>query len=169
MEISTFNGGLFDPARYPFLEAKSIGDARLLQALDLLTRVNRQFVDYRDLAQRHLGTIYEGLLEYHLAPLAAPGAAPVDGQVARSAEDSGFTVALVNSEGERHRTGSYYTPDFVVQYIVDHTLQPILDASVAVTTSDQAKIDAILAVNVVDPSMGTATSWWRRPITSPAT
>lgn len=154
LKISTFNGGLFDTARYPFLEQHSIGDARLLQALDLLTRVNRQFVDYRDLAERHLGTIYEGLLEYHLAPLAASGAAPADGQVARSAEDEGFTVALINSEGERHRTGSYYTPDFVVQYIVDQTLKPILDAAVAGKNSDQAKADAVLAVNVLDASMG---------------
>ena len=27
------------------------------------------------------------------------------------------TVDLFNARGERHRTGSYYTPDFVVQYI----------------------------------------------------
>lgn len=72
LKVSTFNGGLFDPRRYPFLERNSIGDARLLQALDLLSRVKGQFVDYRDLAERHLGTIYEGLLEYHLAPLEDP-------------------------------------------------------------------------------------------------
>lgn len=32
------------------------------------TPVDGQFVDYRDLAERHLGTIYEGLLEYHFEP-----------------------------------------------------------------------------------------------------
>nr|WP_129629324.1 Eco57I restriction-modification methylase domain-containing protein [Candidatus Oscillochloris fontis] len=154
LKISTFNGGLFDPSRYPFLDQHSIGDAHLLQALDLLTRVKRQFVDYRDLAERHLGTIYEGLLEYHLAALAPPGATPTDGQVARNDEDAGFMVALVNSEGERHRTGSYYTPDFVVYYIIDQTLRPLLDAAVADQTSDQAKVAAVLALNVLDPSMG---------------
>ena len=38
----------------------------LCRAIDQLARVNNQFVDYRDLAERHLGTIYEGLLEYTL-------------------------------------------------------------------------------------------------------
>lgn len=154
LQVSTFNGGLFDAQRYPYLETMSIGDARLLRALDLLTRVNRQFVDYRDLAERHLGTIYEGLLEYHLAPLADESATPAPGQVTRGSEDAEFSVALVNSQGERHRTGSYYTPDFVVQYIVEQTLRPILDQAVAGKASDKERVAAVLALNVVDPSMG---------------
>ena len=66
LQVATFNGGLFDPDRYPFLEQSAVGDAHLQQALDRLARVEGQFIDYRDLAERHLGTIYEGLLEYHL-------------------------------------------------------------------------------------------------------
>src|SRR5262249_40359237 len=66
LRVATFNGGLFDPARHPFLEQYTVGDARLQRALNKLARVNEQFVDYRDLSVRHLGTIYEGLLEYHL-------------------------------------------------------------------------------------------------------
>jgi hypothetical protein len=71
LKVATFNGGLFDPQRHTFLEQYSIGDARLQHAIDMLTRVEakdgkgKQFVDYRDLAERHLGTIYEGLLEHH--------------------------------------------------------------------------------------------------------
>ena len=53
-------------------------------------------MDYRDLAERHLGTIYEGLLAYHLEALTEP-------------EDD-WTVALLNDRGERKATGSYYTP-----------------------------------------------------------
>jgi hypothetical protein len=140
LQVSTFNGGLFDPARYPFLEQHSVGDARLIAALDLLTRVGGQFVDYRDLAERHLGTIYEGLLEYHLEPAADPS-----GQ---------FSIDLFDSQGERHRTGSYYTPYFVVQYIIDQTLKPLLDQAVAGATTDEAKIAAVLGVNVLDPAMG---------------
>src|SRR6266508_500862 len=63
------------------------------------------------LAERHLGTIYEGLLEYHLQPI-LPAV--------------GWSIDLFNERGERHRTGSYYTPDFVVQYIVDQTLKPVV-------------------------------------------
>src|SRR6266545_5244537 len=91
------------------------------------------------LAERHLGTIYEGLLEYHLQPI-LPAV--------------GWTIDLFNERGERHRTGSYYTPDFVVQYIVDQTLKPVLDTAVAGKSSDAAKIASVPAVNVIDPAMG---------------
>src|SRR6266545_4233889 len=91
------------------------------------------------LAERHLGTIYEGLLEYHLQPI-LPAV--------------GWTIDLFNERGERHRTGSYYTPDFVVQYIVDQTLRPVLDAAVAGKRSDAEKIAAVLEVNCADPAMG---------------
>lgn len=139
LKVATFNGGLFDPAKHPFLERYTVGDARLIEAIDKLARVSGQFVDYRDLAERHLGTIYEGLLEYHLQPIAA---------------ENGYTVDLFNDRGERHRTGSYYTPDFVVQYIVDQTLRPVLDAAVAGKATDAEKIAAVLEVNCADPAMG---------------
>src|SRR5262249_19138487 len=61
--VTTFNGGLFNAQRHPFLEQYAVGDLHLQQTIDKLARVDGQFVDYRDLAERHLGTIYEGLLE----------------------------------------------------------------------------------------------------------
>ncbi len=150
IQVATFNGGLFDSQRYPFLERYQIGDARLQQAIDLLTRIDRQFVDYRDLAERHLGTIYEGLLEHHLRPIAP--------------EDH-WTIDLFNDKGERKGTGSYYTPDFVVEYMVEQTLGPVLENAVADASgasasasaddnADAAKIDAVLHINVADPAMG---------------
>lgn len=139
LHVATFNGGLFDPQRYPFLEQHSVGDAHLQEALDLLTRVDGAFIDYRDLAERHLGTIYEGLLEFHLTP---------------DSSTPGWTVALVTDRGERHRTGSYYTPDFVVQYIVAATVGPLLRAAVAAATTDAEKVAAVLRVNVLDPATG---------------
>ncbi|PDV97491.1 hypothetical protein A9Q02_18025 [Candidatus Chloroploca asiatica] len=140
LQVATFNGGLFDPQRHPFLERYTIGDAQLQRALDKLARVEKEQIDYRDLAERHLGTIYEGLLEYHLQPIAPTS--------------DGFTLDLFNDKGERHRTGSYYTPDFVVQYIVEQTIRPLLEEAVAGQTTDEAKIAAVLAVNCLDPAMG---------------
>ena len=151
LQVATFNGGLFDSQRHSFLERFTLGDAQLQQALDKLARVvdpasgMREFIDYRDLAERHLGTIYEGLLEYHLVPLDA---------VERRPEDVGFSVALVNDKGERHRTGSYYTPTFVVNYIVEQTLGPVLATAVAGKTTDAERIAAVLGVNCLDPAMG---------------
>ncbi|NJL04328.1 MAG: N-6 DNA methylase [Chloroflexaceae bacterium] len=52
------------------------------------------------------------------------------------------------------RTGSYYTPDYIVEYLLEQTVGPVLQATVANQPDDAAKVQAVLAVNVVDPSMG---------------
>ncbi len=137
--VATFNGGLFDPKRHAFLDTKAVGDAHLQRALDKLARVAGQFVDYRDLSVRHLGTIYEGLLEYHLE---------------ETAGETGWTVALLNDKGERKASGSYYTPDYIVKYIVEQAVGPMLRQAVADQPDDAARVKAVLAVNVLDPSMG---------------
>ena len=36
-------------------------------------------------------------------------------------------VYLENDRRERKATGSYYTPDYIVKYIVRHTVGPVLD------------------------------------------
>ncbi len=139
LSVATFNGGLFDPQRHPFLARNTVGDAQLASAIELLSRTNGAFIDYRDLAERHLGTLYEGLLEQHLAPI-APTAQ--------------WTIDLFDSAGERHRTGSYYTPDFVVQYIVSQTVGPALERATAGKTTDEERLAAVLEVNICDPAMG---------------
>ncbi len=181
LQVATFNGGLFDPQRHAFLEQHSIGDARLQQAIDMLARVGGTFIDYRDLAERHLGSIYEGLLEYHLEALTSEPSPKGRGLMisplpegeepevrvgrgrgrmiaplprGRGAGGEGWSVDLLNDRGERHRTGSYYTPEFVVQYIVEQTLGPVLEAAVANKRTDAEKIDAVLQVNCLDPAMG---------------
>ena len=140
LKVATFDGGLFDAERHPFLENHAVGDGHLQRAIDRLARVDGQFVNYRDLAERHLGTIYEGLLEYHLEALAEP--------------EEGWTVALLNDRGERKATGSYYTPDYVVKYIVEATVDPMLREAVEGARSEDERVEAVLALNVLDPSMG---------------
>ena len=140
LSVATFNGGLFDPQRHPFLEQYAVGDQHLQQAIDKLARVDGQFVDYRDLAERHLGTIYEGLLEFHLEKVDPP--------------DHGWTLNLKTEKGERKTTGSYYTPDYIVKYIVEETLGPVLGRAAADAATELEKIAAILNVKVLDPAMG---------------
>ncbi|MEO6062913.1 MAG: N-6 DNA methylase [Thermoflexales bacterium] len=141
LKVGTFNGGLFDPRRHPFLGQYAVGDAHLQLAIDRLTRVEGDFIDYRDLAERHLGTIYEGLLEYHLVLLAEPG-------------PDGWRVDLVNDKGERKSSGSYYTPDFIVKTIVDAAVGPALREATARASTDEARVRAVLTLNVLDPAMG---------------
>lgn len=140
LKVATFNGGLFDAGRHTFLEKYVVGDARLQSAIDLLSRVDQQFVDYRDLSVRHLGTIYEGLLEFQLSERESPA--------------DGWTVELVNDKGERKITGSYYTPDYIVKYIVEQAIEPVLQTAISGKHTESEKIAAVLDVNILDPAMG---------------
>ena len=68
--VPEYNGGLFDPEEHPFLEEHAIADAFLVQAINQLARIPDKklgyevAVDYNTLSERHLGNIYEGLLEF---------------------------------------------------------------------------------------------------------
>ncbi|HJT59404.1 MAG TPA: N-6 DNA methylase [Ktedonobacteraceae bacterium] len=164
LNVTNFNGGLFDPQRHSFLEQYVVGDVSLCRAIDKLARVHLQYVDYRDLAERHLGTIYEGLLEYTLRVATEPMVelksssriVPAAGVPKKdiAAEFRPGEVYLVTDRGERKLTGSYYTPDYIVKYMVDSTVRPLLDEAIREAQSDSERIQAVLAINVLDPSMG---------------
>jgi type I restriction-modification system DNA methylase subunit len=139
--LPTYNGGLFrtDPgaddstreaAAARFLLRHAVPDFYLARALDLLARDEDDkvhdtlvFVDYKSLGVRQLGSIYEGLLMYHVV-------VPRD-DWERSFRREGLKVALVPSNKERKSTGSYFTPQHIVKYIVEHTVGPMLDAKFA--------------------------------------
>lgn len=140
-----------------FLLANAIPDRHLARGIDLLARDDddksfaRVFIDYKSLGVRQLGSIYEGLLEFRLrlAPekmaicrgkkteevvpyreaveqkrkilLAGKSKSAVERTLPRGA------VYLENDRRERKASGSYYTPDFVVEYIVTQTVGPVLD------------------------------------------
>ena len=136
--VAEYNGGLFSTGRHPYFADRSVPDDRLAQALDYLYRVGGEFVDYRDLSVRHLGTIYERLLDYRL-------------------EDRVAVLVLVPASGRRE-TGSYFTPDYIVDRIVERTLEPILarrSAELArAGTRGQAALESFLETRVLDPAMG---------------
>lgn len=150
--IPAYNGGLFRTDVNPgtddevaFLQDNKVGDSYLAKVIDLLTRHEskngdgRVFVDYSSLDIRHLGSIYEGLLEYHLNVATEPMVAVKDGKQQKwftkeEFEDGTIVeeldegeVYLTTDKGERKATGSYYTPEYIVQYIVENTLDPILE------------------------------------------
>jgi len=139
--VNEYNGGLFAARAHPWLEGRFVPDSWLAPALDKLYRVNGEMVDYRDLSIRHLGTIYEKLLAYRLEPAAE-------------------MLTLVEDPIRRRLTGSYFTPEEVVDTIVQRTLDPVLarrSASVAEAglAGDEA-LDALLEIRIVDPAMGSA-------------
>ena len=153
--IPQYNGGLFNPQHHPFLENYEIGDDTLAQVIELLTRTEKgERIAYRDLDVRHLGNIYEGLLEYQpqiadqdLVIVSKKGSETVtpksspNQEVAYQAGD----VYLLTDKGERKATGSYYTPDYIVRYIVENTLAPLCEGRT---------VDEILSLKILDPATG---------------
>ena len=128
LSIPHYNGGLFNPntPENRFLERHKLSDRAVAQAIDRLARNQDQTVDYAYISVRNLGAIYEGLLENKLEVVDAAG-----------------RVELVNDRGERFATGSYYTPDYIVEYIVQNTLDPILEARQAVYESAMGCVTAL--------------------------
>lgn len=134
-----------------FLDRERIPDRYLAMALDLLARdVDPKsnalvFIDYKSLGVRQLGSIYEGLLEFRLK-IAGEKLAIVkekgrevykpfkeleEREKRRAETQSAFVpkgrAYLENDKRERKATGSYYTPDHIVKYIVEHAVGPVLN------------------------------------------
>lgn len=142
--IPAYNGGLFrtdpdadDSAEANFLASYDVDDEHLAEVIDLLTRrdaengTGKVFTDYSSLDIRHLGSIYEGLLEYELN-IAEDALTLEDGEYAIAEEGEEIIVEpgevyMTTDSGERKATGSYYTPEYVVEYIVENTLGPLVD------------------------------------------
>jgi hypothetical protein len=133
-----------------FLEGERIADRYLSRAIDLLARGidpkrhDLVFVDYKSLGVRQLGSIYEGLLEFRLRiaseklgvvkeqgrEVYRPFRELSDREKVRAESNNDFVprgrAYLENNRRERRATGSYYTPDEIVKYIVKHAVGPVL-------------------------------------------
>jgi hypothetical protein len=168
--VPAYNGGLFNLESDPFLASHLLPDWYLARVLDQLGRApqpNGQVpglfrVDYRDLAIQQLGSVYEGLLELRPRYATEPMIVIRKGQggieeekIVRVSEPlprgfertdviySANTVYLATDKGERRRSGSYYTPD----HIVDHIVQRALGARCSeIFVQLQAEISAKIAV-----------------------
>ena len=118
--VPEYDGGLFDPAEWPLLDDPRVvvPDFHMAAAIDRVGRdwdvesKERAYLDYTELTVRELGSIYEGLLE--MRPHWEDG-----------------SVVLLTDRGERKATGSYYTPEYIVDYIVTNTLDPLLTDAAA--------------------------------------
>ena len=142
--IPPYNGGLFDHEDHDFLTDNEVSNCHLAEVIYRLSTTENDagryvLADYADLDTRHLGSVYEGLLEhqFEIAPAEYAAVAEDGGQVWKPATE--VTVAeavetvpegglyVVNDEGERKATGAYYTPNYVVTYIVEETVGPLVD------------------------------------------
>ena len=141
-------GGLFAPAQCPDLDAASLDNAHLLAALQHLRWAKPAGaqslvpVDYRNMGPEELGSVYESLLE--LVP-AIDLPARTFGFVGRTEEGS-------TAGNARKLTGSYYTPDSLVQELIKSALDPVIEQRLAANPTNPT--EALLAIRVIDPACG---------------
>ena len=141
-------GGLFTEDQCPDLMAADVNltNADLLQAMKLMRWANLQgvvtVIDYRNMNTEELGSLYEGLLE--LVP-------QVQWSDAASRTSFRFRYAQANAN-ERKSSGSYYTPDSLVQSLIKTALDPVIEHKLKDNPNDPET--ALLSLKVIDPACG---------------
>ena len=141
-------GGLFDEAQCPDLDAAALPNTRLLAAIHALAFFtdagSLQRVNYRDMGTEELGSVYESLLELH--PVVQVETRPwTFGFVG---DDTGATT----KGSERKLSGSYYTPDSLVQELLRSALDPVIERAIRDNPADPR--GAVLRLKVLDPACG---------------
>ena len=157
--LPPYNGGLFDTDRTPLLSQVRLNDVVMADVIDKLSfeRADgtRKYINYRDLSVQQLGSIYERLLEH---------------EVVREGEIVDIRPNIFARKG----SGSYYTPDDLVNLIIRETLEPLIDRRMQafrekaeeLATSEQDDVlkfgilkrldpaEKLLDLKICDPAMG---------------
>jgi hypothetical protein len=132
---------LWSPDSTAALNDAELTNYDLLEALRHLAFIRQgkvlRPVDYRNLGAEELGGVYESLLA--LTP-----------QI--SADGARFSFAEF-AGNERKTSGSYYTPDSLVQCLLDSALDPVVDEAIKGKTGAEAE-KATLALKICDPAVG---------------
>ena len=160
--LPPYNGGLFGSAAAPLLEQARLPDAAVAPILYDLSHARehggsgRRFVNYRDMSVQQLGSIYERLLERE----------PVRG--------SDGKILIRPNPYARKDSGSFFTPQELVDLIVDRTLKPLAEERLKAFETKSAELksdrrpkaqsktellkldpaEAVLNLKVLDPAMG---------------
>ena len=158
--LPPYNGGLFASDAAPLLESVRLPDAAMaLIVYDLShtkTDGERRYVNYRDMSVQQLGSIYERLLERE----------PVR-------DELGIISVRPNSYA-RKDSGSFFTPQELVDLIIDRTLKPLADERLMAFEAKSRELkgdrspkakrlaelrkhdpaEAVLDLKVLDPAMG---------------
>jgi hypothetical protein len=133
-------GGLFTRGETLDLDDAKLPNRAFLRAIFHLSWLiedgRRVRVNWRDMATEELGSVYEGLLEL----------VPVREEHGRR---FGFAEADEAKGNARKTSGSYYTPDSLVQTLLDSTLEPVLTRAEA-----EGGAEAILKLSIIDPACG---------------
>ena len=158
--LPPYNGGLFTEDAAPLLASVRLSDADMAPIMYDLSHAEsngeRRFVNYRDMSVQQLGSIYERLLERE----------PV--------RDEDGKIKVRPNSYARKDSGSFFTPQELVDLIIDRTLKPLAEERLAAfekrsgelkgdrrpkreRLAELQKLDpaeAVLDLKVLDPAMG---------------
>ena len=158
--LPPYNGGLFAEEAAPMLATLRLPDSTVAPLIYDLSHADgeggRSFISYRDMSVQQLGSIYERLLERE----------PV-----RNADG---IIEVRPNPYARKDSGSFYTPQGLVNLIIDRTLKPLIEERLssfeqrstelsrdgrptAERRDDLLRLDpaeAVLELKVLDPAMG---------------
>ena len=161
IRLPPYNGGLFAGDAAPLLEQVRLPDSAFAPVVHYLSHVETaegsRFVNFRDMSVQQLGSIYERLLERE----------PV--------LDSEGGIDIRPNPYARKDSGSFYTPQDLVDLVIERTLGPLVEerrksvrgqgrragerppAPRTVREAELAEADpaeAVLELKVLDPAMG---------------
>ena len=159
--LPPYNGGLFADSAAPMLSQIRLDDATVAPIIYTLSHTNGddgspRFINYRDMSVQQLGSIYERLLEH------------------QPARDPNGEIEIRQNPYARKDSGSFFTPQELVDLIVDHTLEPLIEERLEAfenrakelakdkrtkgeRRAELQKLDpaeAVLDLKVLDPAMG---------------
>ncbi len=136
--LASLSGLFFSNAMVPDLAQCELTNCELLKCVRLLAFTSENVlcraINYRNLGAVELGSIYESLLE--MRP---------EVNIDSAIFELGFASGNV-----RKTSGSYYTPDSLIDCLLDSALEPVL-AQARISTDPQ---QAILHLTVCDPACG---------------
>lgn len=137
-------GGIFEEDLMPNLVLAKIENRKFLKAIWNISwfrsdekQMNR--INWRDMETEELGSVYESLLE--LTPIV-----DIYSRYFKFAERKKLKGSV------RKESGSYYTPDSLVELVLNTALDPVLDEAESQNTKNP--VSEILKLSIIDPSCG---------------
>ena len=169
--VPAYNGAMFSSepsvskagATLKGLEVSNTHFEQALRALLLTESEGMDYapVDFRELSVREFGTIYEGLLESELSLAEQDLTMDKKGTYLPAGKGDAVIVKtgavyLHDRSGARKSSGSYYTPDFAVEHLLDGALEPALDEHLGRMKglSDADRAEQFFNFRVADIAMG---------------
>ena len=143
-------GGLFAEDQCPQLDVSNPHNTHMLAALQHLRWAviaqgktsSLTPVDYRNMGPEELGSVYESLLEL----------VPTIDLPARRFGFVGITEEGSTAGNARKTSGSYYTPDSLVQELIRSALDPVIGQRLQARPDNPT--EALLSIRVLDPACG---------------